>query len=235
MGVVTTTDIVNRFRSEVDDIIRGTGANADNDVLWKCGEVDGYLNEAVNQVATETLSLYKTFDIPYLAANGPYVRLPTGYEVLDIDVIYLVTARRLITERNAVDRIHHHNDYGYYGGEEGWEIATGKPRHFTRDFKMNQIRLWPAPAPDMDDTMQITAVIGAVDMQPGMPSPFQSPKDIRLILTWMKHLAYGKKDADTFDADATTRYKNDFENDAAKRKYECQRLRRAPSSVRFSW
>lgn len=230
--IVTTDDLVKRFRHEVDDLFRGTDQPG-NDALWSDDEAMGYLNEGVNQVATETLSLYKTFDIPYVAANGPYVPLPTSYEVLDIDVIYLVTRRRIIKERNAVDRIHHHNDYGYFGGNDGWEVATGEPRFFTRDFKMNQIRLWPAPT--CDDTMQVTAVIGAVEMQPGMPLPFQSPKDLRLILTWMKFLAYSKKDVDTFDAQAAERYEVWFAKHVLDRKYECQRLRRAPSAARFSW
>jgi hypothetical protein len=91
------------------------------------------------------------------------------------------------------------------------------------------------PAPTDDDILQLTALIGTVEMQLGMPMPFQHPKDIRLILEWMKHLAYSKKDVDTFDAAASTRYEQWFNKHVLDRRYECQRIRRAPSAAKFSW
>lgn len=230
--MLTTDDLITRFRNEVDDILRGLNA-AGNDALWSNDEALVYAGEAVAQVASDTVSLYKTFDLPFYAADGGYARLPSSFEVIDINQVYLVNGKYRLDARNLVEGTRHGDDYGYTGADDGWENATGRPRYYSREFRPGYLRMYPAPVED--DTLRITAVIGALETVLGAPLPFQHPKDVRLLLLWMKYLAYGKKDVDTFDPAASSRYKSEYDAAALDRKYECQRIRRAPRPVQFSW
>jgi len=49
-----------------------------------------------------------------------------------------------------------------------------------------------------------------------------------MLLDWMKHLAYQKNDADTYDTDESVRFGNEFIAKATQLKRELQR-RRFPS------
>lgn len=232
--LLTTDDVVTRFRNEVDDVVRGTGADAENAVLWTTDEIYAYMQEAINQTASGTQGLFKTFTIPYVASDGPYVALPSAYELFDISEVTTSAGRTVLTPFNTVDGGSLVGDYGdVFANRGSWDNATGRPRRYSRDFRPGYLRLYPAPTED--DTLTITANIGAMDVYPGMPFPFTNPKDVRLVLMWIKHLAYGKKDVDTFDPNRSTLEKNAFDELVVYRKYECQRLRKAPTPARFSW
>lgn len=232
--LLTTDDVVTRFRNEVDDIVRGVGADAESAVLWTTDEIYAYMQEAINQTASGTLGLFKTFTIPYLATDGPYIALPSAYELFDISEVSTVAGRITLQPFNAADGGACFADYdNVFANSGGWDNATGRPRKYSRDFRPGYLRLYPAPTED--DTLTITANIGAVDTYPGMPLPFTNPKDVRLVLMWMKHLAYGKKDVDTFDPVRSSAEEAAFDKHVVERKYECQRLRKAPSPARFAW
>ena len=232
LGVLTTADLDARFRSDVDDPLRGPVTAPDNDSLWSAVDSANYMNDACDKVARVSLSVFKTFSLNVVGGN-PMVPLPTGaFTVLDIRHIFLASTRKRLHERNVELDGTYRYDYGFDTSSLSWEVLTGTPREYMRDYIPGQLRLVPSPI--ANDTITITACI-APNLLPGAPLPFSDPGDIYLMLLWMKKLAYQKHDADTFDAARSKAYEEEFETRSHTRAAEARRLRRAPQPVTFSW
>lgn len=233
MTPITVDDLIGRFRREVDDTIRGTGEDAGTDALWKADEVLWYLNEAVTMTATETRGLIKTFDVSFNATDE-YVRLPSS-GVLDISRVYLNgTGGGDLTEFSLVEGAAKYSDYGELDiNASNWPTTTGTPRRYNRELKPGYLRLFPIPV--NAGTLTVTATLDTFEVDYGMVMPFDHPKDLRLVLAWMKHLAYGKQDADTYDAGKSQSYENWFDKHALDRRAEVERIRRPVGTTRFQW
>lgn len=233
MAIITSSDVINRFRSDVDDPLRGPSTSSDDDCLWSNGEVNAYLADAVERVASETLQLFKTFTTG-VAANQPIVKLPSAFTVQDIEHVLLVNERRYLEPRNTDGGFGHHGDYAspwvLYATK--WEFQVGTPVYYVRDMQANALRL--VPIPTVADTLTITASV-IPTYTCGAPLPFSTLRDQHLVLLWMKKLAYSKHDADTYDPQRADRCQSEFDALATKRKYEAQRVNRAVQPVRFSW
>lgn len=233
MAVITSDDVIKRFRSDVDDALRGPDDAPDVDSLWSIDEVNGFLEDAVDRVAAETLSEFRTFTIP-VTANEPFVSLPSSMQVLDIERAYMKTARRSLLPQNVDTPLRYTGDYGspFSIFHSEWETVTGTPRHYVRDERPNALRL--VPIPTANDTLEITAkTIPAFTA--GGALPFSTLRDRHLVVLWMKKLAYEKRDADTFDPTRASKFEAEYESRMEDRKYEAQRVRRAVQPVRFSW
>lgn len=235
MKYVTTDELEKIFRSEVDDPLRGVAPDSpDVTCLWKSWEVMQYMNEAASEVARRLQSNHKSYTIPIVAADGPFYRLPSTTETIDISQAYLKVLQQELTEINLVNASYPINDYGYMTSSMShWQTATGNPIWFNREEKEGYIRL--VPAPTKDDTLLITATVDSYNLDCGMTLPFPRLPDQRLMLTWMKKLAYAKNDADTYDTNKSQRFEQEFDRTVIDRRYELERQRRAPGRVRFSW
>lgn len=235
MNYITTDELEKIFRSDVDDPLRGVAPDApDVTCLWKSWEVMQYMNEAASEVARRTQRNHKTYTIPIVAADGPFYLLPSTTETIDISQAYLQVLQVELIEINMNQQSYPINDYGYMTSSfSHWQTATGNPRWFNREEQDGYIRL--VPKPTKDDTLLITATVDSYNLDTGMTLPFNHYADRRLMLTWMKKLAYQKHDADTFDQARAEKFEVEFERMAIDRRYECERQRRAPGVVRFSW
>lgn len=233
MAIITSTDVINRFRSDVDDPLRGPSTAPDNDCLWSADEVNMYLADAVERVASETLQLFKTFTTG-VVPNKPIIALPSAFTVQDIEHVLLVNERRYLEPRNVDGGFGRHGDYAspWVLYSTKWEFQVGAPVYYLRDVQANALRL--APIPIAADTLTITASV-VPTYTCGAPLPFSTFRDQHLVLLWMKKLAYSKHDADTYDPQRADRCQAEFETLTTKRKYEAQRVSRATQPVRFSW
>lgn len=230
--VVTTDDLVARFRSDVDDPLRGPTTAPDNDCLWKISDVNYYMTVAASKVGRQGMQVFQTFTLPVVASQ-PTVYLPKGaLFISDIRRAYMQTIRRELRETNIEDLKNYHRDYGEIIGSGGWEELTGYPRWFIRNYYPGQLRLVPIPA--AADTLEITAMM-VPRLQDGMPLPFEDPIDVELMLMWMKKMAYSKNDADTYDADKALKWQREYENGILDRNSEARRVRRAPTRTIFQW
>jgi hypothetical protein len=220
------------FRQEVDDILLGTPPS-DADRLWKDVEVYNYMTEACDAVARDTLGLFKTMQIT-LVPNQQVYKLQPG--VLDIRSARTLTFGNMLTEHNVDDyagvKIW---DYGQpLIGSTGVFSAVGVPVQYMRDYDNRAIRLIPIPA--AADTLELQCVVTPMlQMAAGMPVPFTDTVDQRLLLLKMKALGYAKHDADTFDAQRSQAFAQEYEARARERQVERRRVRRAPGAVRMEW
>lgn len=230
----TTDDVIASFRSDVADPLRGPADLPDIDALWKIGDTLRYLNEAANVTAAETRSLQRTFDLTITAADGPLFKLPGSFELLDIHRMYLNGSRRVLTERNLNEANYGVWDYDVLiGSGDVWATRTGTPLHFTREYRSGYLRLLPIPV--VDDVVTIIATVAPQNLGLGQPLPFDSYRDIQLVILWMKKMAYAKQDVDTFDEGKSKSYESEFQRRALDRRYEAERLRRPAGTVAFSW
>jgi hypothetical protein len=236
MLIRTASDLKTIFRREVDDLQEGiNAANPDSENLWKDDEVYFYMYEAECEVARRTFALQGTKTLT-VTADEALVSLP--FFILDINHARLVTGQRELHEMNMNEVAPHEDDYGIkFSGNQALFDRTGTPTHFIRDYDKNgrKLRLWPTPV--IADTLVINAY-----MLPNRPIidgqevlSFDDPRDIRLMLCWMKYLAYQKQDADGFDKGAAASFEAEFERKMAVRRSEVERVRRRPGTVRCNW
>lgn len=229
-----TTDVDTRFRSDVDDPLRGVPPNAvDAGALWSEVDVLNYMNSACAQWGEKTLPRYMTFSLKVVASKGGFVPYPTGFTLLDIRRVLLKGVPRVLSAANADDQIMT-RDYGYPPPRMvPWETLQGIPQFYIRDYKENMLRLVPAAA--VDDEINVTASFAPAPVNSGDIMPFTEEPDLHLVMTWMKKLAYEKHDSDTYDPDRAAKFEAEFAARAMDRRYDLERRRRAPDVVRFSW
>lgn len=228
----TTDDLAARFRLDVADPLEGADDGpVDSESLWKNIEIFDYMTEAGDAVARETLGLFKLILLPVVADEST-VTLPRS--VLDIRYARLVMAQREldVTNQNEVMRGQVVCDYGmqFVGGGR----ARGTPQTLARDRERKAVVL--APTPVQNDTLELQcSVTLTTPLLCGMPLPFLERPDIRLMLTYMKYLAYAKQDADTLDLTRSNTFKAQFDMGAEDRAVELRRQRRQPSPIRMEW
>jgi hypothetical protein len=226
-----TADELNAlFRREVDDIIADSTLG-DEDRLWKEVDVYGYITEAVDKVARKTGGLTKVLTLAF-SDGEPLVYLPRA--MLDIREARVVGQDSMLTEINAHESARGMvTDAGFVSqGMFGDNVGT--PRYYTRDYERKALRLTPIPNVDGTIELQCAATV-SVPFISGMPLPLLDPPDTRLILHYMKFLAYRKHDVATLDTKKSDDFKALFDEEIVDRECEVRRIRRAPGVVRMDW
>lgn len=214
----TVADLVTIFRSEVDDAVSdGVG---DHDKLWKTWEVLNYATEAVDATAKRVLSLTQKIDLTITAGQG-VVALPQ--RVLNIRDARLLVRQIHLLPRNANEL----NRFDVFN-------STGTPRWYVADYSVHALDLYPTP--DEDDMLRIQCSV-TID-EPLAESddfPFTDLQDTRLVLEYMKHLAYKKQDAETLDLQRSVEYRDSFDRLSRERAVSVRNYRRRPAAVRMNW
>ena len=211
----TVNDIINVFRSDVDDVV-----SSDDDVLWTAADALRYATEAADAVARATQRLYEIIDIS-VVADTSYVALPA--RVLNIRHAVLVTAKKKLRIENLNEQ----------SGSDLFDNSS-EPCYLVADYRVGSLELFPVPTEN--DTLRLqcsVTIAAALDVSDDMP--FADAADQRLMVTYMKYLAYMKHDAETFDLERAVAYKASFDDMAARRNAEIRRHRRRPGAVRMNW
>ncbi len=138
------------------------------------------------------------------------------------------------------------NDYGT-DALSNWETSTGTPRVLLTDFVESAYRLAPIPTADGTvnlrvfrrpmfvlkvDTDQAAWNATCASSLKGL-ADIQTEEHELTLLHWMKHRAYMKNDAETFDTDESARFRGLFLEEAAQIKNELQRKRFPTGPVRY--
>jgi len=231
---VFTTDELNcKFRIEVADPLEGddSGTEPDSENLWKDHEIYGYATEAADAVARDTQGLYKLVELPVVVDEN-VVSLPRY--ILHIRFARLVTANSQVVESNQDDIMTGTVcDYGVQLSG-GLLRARGRPRSFARDRERKALVI--APTPTQADTLELQcSVTIATPLLCGMPLPFLELPDQRLMLHFMKYLAYAKQDADVLDLARSESFKARYDSEVAERAVELRNQRRRPSPIAMEW
>ena len=230
----TTDDLLKRFRSDTADILEGVSVDEpDSENLWSNWELLQYMTEAADAVARDTKSLFKTFAFP-VAVDTATVKLPA--QILDIRLARLVTQNVVLLPFNQNQMAHGAAVCSDYGVQlhTGLFTSKGRPKYYVRDRESNALVL--VPIPTLADTLELQcAVTINADLDCGMLLPFRELPDVRLMLAYMKYLAYSKQDADAADKVKAATFQNYYETKVVDREVEKRSERRTPSPIRMEW
>lgn len=96
----------------------------------------------------------------------------------------------------------------------------------------NKIRLWPTPAADIDLRLDIyrLPLLTITDRSAAFETPLQHHLEL---LDWVKHRAYLKQDAETFNRKKADEHEAAFRSSCAKAKQEQARRRFKPRVVAY--
>ena len=220
------------FRDEVDDVITDRDGG-DFGCLWSNREAYGYMTEACDAVASRTDTKMRTLRIPFVADQAT-VRLPAY--VLDVRSMRHVERDSPVELKNANEPDYGvADDYGLsrLGGTQLFG-GSGLPHTAVRDYDNKALRLVPTPNVAGTLEVQCTTTI-STPLESGMPLPLTDIKDQRLVLHYMKALAYRKQDAETEDLTRAREFHALYENGVEDRKVRLRNNRRAPGVVRMTW
>ena len=233
--IATTSDgLLLTFRYEVDDAV-GYLTSGDGASLWKDSEIYGYMTEALDALLKDTDHKYRVLSLPVVAGD-PLVALPR--RVLKIREARLVTADRSIRalNANAPGLVMSTMDYGMGTPEAVTSMFTntGTPTVYVRDYDTGYLRLVPIPI--VNDTMEIQCTVTIGEMLVAkVELPTRDMEDLRLVLHYMKGLAYDKQDAETVDPTKAGRYMAMYKAGANERSVRLRSYRRSPGVVRMNW
>lgn len=232
MLAATTTELLGVFRDEVDDVVTDIDGS-DFGCLWKDREIYGYMTEACDAVARDTNTQYRLISVNYTAGDG-VVALPSY--VHEIRSIRDADRSVVLEQVNAnAPALAQGDDYGQsLGTNVMFGVSSGQPRAYVRDYDARAIRLIPTPSADGTLEIQCSVTIAA-RLQKDMPVPFAAIPDQRLVLHYMKSLAYRKQDAETEDLVRANGFEALYREGAAARAAELRNVRRAPPVVRMEW
>lgn len=224
MLFATTTECLIKWRSEVDD-------EASDVPLWTDTEAYSYMSEAADKVAKDIEGGYKLINLPITAGDYLFRLSPN---VLNIRAVRVVSNSKLLTHAN-------YNELGNnLTSDYGLSVTnvvigrTGSLMYYVRDYAPGKLLL--VPAPNVDDTLEIQCTTTqAIPLEAGMVMPFMDTTDQRLLLTWMKKLAYEKQDTDTMDLTRAELFEKQYMAGALERKSALRNYRRSPRPVQMEW
>ena len=214
-----TEDLIKEFRLQVADV--------DKPYLWSPDEVFGYVIDAQDMFVRETGGIADA-TTPEITK----IKVKTGIPFAEYSPYILrFRAARLVTAKTDVSLINMGDirgvlvkDYGDHYLNTLDDDDTGVVEAAIIGLEDNKIRWYKVP--DADDTCQIQVF--------RLPYPRMEAETDELeidehhhrhLLLWMKHLAYSKQDAETYDKDAAEKYESAFMRYCAKAKQERERQR----------
>jgi hypothetical protein len=216
----TTSELAVLFRQDVDDVLSDDDTD-DSDRLWSDVEVYRYMTAACDALAKLTDGIYKVLELPIVSGES-VISLPRT--VLQIREAKLVSNDVPVVQRNANER-----RWDTYSRDDYGSCVRGPT--YTRDYERRAIVLYPEPT--ADDTLEVQCTVTtATALSENMLLPFLDMEDQQLLLLSMKAQAYKKQDVETQDLQRAKMYEQDFKAGALQRKYELQRYRRTPGTVR---
>lgn len=239
MIAFTTDELLGIFRLEVDDPLEGSSPSTpDDNSLWSNAEIYQYMTEAADKVAKKVEGRYQTLQIAITPATVTVPPTPVPLillrKVLHIREAKLVNSGYILEPINADDHIRaSYNSYGppfrYTGA-----YTYGVPMGYMRDYENNALIL--TPIPNITDTLELQCTV-TIDapLAAGGSLPYTDTEDLRLMLHFMKKLAYEKQDADTLDLQRSQQWERQFESGALNRSLRLRSYRRRPGQVLTDW
>lgn len=221
MFATTADGLLAFYRAEVDDTVAP--------YLWADFEAYGYMTEGFDALLKKAEVKYEKLTLAFTADN-PVVSLPA--KVLHIRSMRIVgggeiAPRAMYNVSAPVD------DYGQQStGPSAMFEGSGTPCVYVRDYEARGLRLVPIPNASGTIEIQCTTTL-STPMQNGSALPTTDSEDLRLVLHYMKSLAYQKHDAETEDLARARWHQDSFRQGVLERESKLRNFRRPPGVVRM--
>lgn len=224
MFASTSDELLRYFRAEVDDAVAP--------YLWEDWEAYGYMTEGFDallkeaNVRTTVLQLAFTKDVPTVNLSR---------SLLHIDTLRIVGGSQLTAASATVRAATRANDYGQNAPSlDPMFTGTGTPQLYVRDYERSALRL--VPIPNVSGVLELQGTITlSMPMADGALLPSTDAEDLRLVLHYMKFLAYSKHDAETEDLTRADYHEGHFNEGALQRETRLRNYRRPPGVVRMEF
>jgi len=229
---MTAEELLSQFRLEVYD--------TQAPYLWADSEAYRYMNDAYRMFARLTGGIP---DSTSSITQVPIVALQPTSDVspliLRFRTAYLASSGRKIDILNDVDEpLSGRTDYGgasFYGRNPVPGPVHAMIIGEDRDAARGIVRWVNVPA--QNDTVMLSVYRLPLDPVPPGGAGFDFPEigeeHVEHLTKWMKHRAYGKQDAETFDAQARDRFNAEFREYCAQVKSEWDRYRSKTQVVQY--
>ena len=215
---MNSTDLHDAFRSDVVDEV--------GPYLWTDAEIYRYMGDAYS------MFVRLTGGVPDFSSAATAVPIVAGEPVADLhhSILRIMSATRR-SDTKPIEIINptdvgklRASDYGQVKSIV-MDTRSGPVRYMVIGMERDKAR-W-VQVPEVDDIADL--IIYRMPLVP-ITGEDQALADVAEehhihLLNWMKHLAYKKQDADTFDAQASARGKADFESYCALVKAEWERYK----------
>lgn len=219
-----STELYNAFRSDVVDV--------EAPYLWSDEEVFGYMNEAqiafcrfaygIADVTTE-----EVVAVPLVAGEE---FSPLHPAIMNIREARLMSTGREIAIRNLFDAGAASDDYGLFLASN--EHRPGPVRGMVIG-EQDDVCRWVG-IPEADDEVRLSVYRLPVKDIVGEGQTFEIRREHhRTLLYWMKHLAYTKQDAETFDRAKAQENELRFRATCQEARDEWERRKHKPRSIKY--
>jgi len=214
---MTLLELRTRLRSRLDDL------NAP--YLWPDAELDEYLNDAQSEACVRA-SLIRDMTS---AATSLSVVAGTDTYTLDVAIYRTHRVKLALVDCSLVPTTIADLDYD----TNGWEGLTGTPTHWYSTGAPNKITLWPNPV--VNDTASLVVYRTALA---AMSDDAHTPEIEEIyhadLVDWGMHLAFLKRDSETFNQKSADEYEFRFERRFGRRPTAKNRQMRRVGSNRSS-
>jgi hypothetical protein len=231
---MTPLDLYTRFRSDVDDTVE--------DFLWSDLEVFGYMEDAQSMLCRLTDGIRDaTSEATRLdvVSGEPWVELHPS--ILRVRSATLGNGTRPLVILSYEDEMKQAPDYRSW--PYGWNFATdemylsGPVNTLLIGMEEGKLRLVRTPTVDgvinlLIERLPLQTML--VESPEDLPETFEVRAEHHLaLLMWMKHLAYGKQDAETFDKEKSSVMEQAFYAYCTKAMDEKKRRNHKPRLITY--
>lgn len=224
---MTPGEVIEEFRSQVSDENEPYLFSETEVLRWLIDAQDMFVRNigGITDGSTNALiDIQLTADYPWSTFSPYILRIRSG---------------RLLTLKKSIDFVHEADlamyrtkDYGFVISDYLDDTDTGNPSVGILGITDGKIRWYKVP--DADDTCRMHIY--------RLPYPrivteedcfeIEEQHHIHLVM-WMKHMAYGKEDAETYDKDLSESNERAFNAYTDKARKEKERQRFKPKQVRY--
>jgi hypothetical protein len=212
-----STALLNTFRSEMDDLVEP--------YLWADDEVFGFADEAQRQFCLETEGIADatTTDVVQISVVPSTDWVDLHPSIIKIRDVYRTDTGDSIDVISREDMPRLCLKFDGAQGEVS-RLIIGMQEHKARVHPISnetvtlQLMVFRFPLTTISDTDQPLEI---------------EPEHHRALLLWMKHLAYSKQDAETFDKTKAAEFEQRWLAYCAKAKNTLERKRHKPRTVAY--
>ncbi len=216
--------------SELLDLFRVEMNDRTTPYLWSDEFVISAIDDAQHQFARKTdgipdSSTTAVVEVPIVADTL------TGLYPADYALHPAILKIRSAYRKNTGHPVHVINVEDMAPNGMYFDGMAGTLKAIITGMDQDKVRVWPAPREDVTVVLSVfrLPLTTITDDQ-----PFEIPlQHHRHLLMWVKHLAYGVQDAETFDRTKSQEFKDRFEAYCFTTEQEQARARHKPRSVAY--
>lgn len=202
---MTLDDLITEARLQLSDP-EMPGSGDDSDSLWSNDELTLYVNQAINEAClrSKLIKDASTASVCQIAVSAGTRSYAVSPKITYIDRAKLASGNFPLAGSSVADW-----DYE----NANWDSDTGTPTEYAMDYEDGKITLDKEPI--ANDTLNLIVYrrpLEDIKYQLRKIKSPEIPEEYHYhLIDWVRHLAYEKKDSETYDPDLSMKHYQKFE------------------------